>query len=102
MQTLDTVRQALDAATNDSLLTLIRAARDRQELAALRILAANIPHTVAVETAMGLREVELRAKTTAYGYCPVCGAIGQTREQWANGYDTCANGHRYQSNTAVK
>jgi len=30
-----------------------------------------------------------------YGYCPICGAEGDTRERRPNGNDTCKNGHTY-------
>lgn len=32
-----------------------------------------------------------------YGYCPVCGAPGVSRERRPNGYDCCAAGHTYNS-----
>lgn len=32
-----------------------------------------------------------------YGYCPVCGAVGVSRERRPNGDDKCANGHTYPS-----
>jgi hypothetical protein len=32
-----------------------------------------------------------------YGFCPTCGAKGQTRERRPNGNDTCENGHTYPS-----
>ncbi len=36
-----------------------------------------------------------------YGYCPLCGALGVSRERRPNGNDKCANGHTYPSRTAV-
>lgn len=36
-----------------------------------------------------------------YGLCPECGSPGKTRERSKNGYDTCANGHRYLSADSV-
>ena len=35
-----------------------------------------------------------------YGYCPICGAEGISRERCMNGNDTCAAGHKYPSLTA--
>jgi len=32
-----------------------------------------------------------------YGYCPVCGAVGVSRERRPDGDDACANGHKYPS-----
>lgn len=32
-----------------------------------------------------------------YGYCPICGAPGCTRERRLNGNDECTNGHSYPS-----
>lgn len=36
-----------------------------------------------------------------YGYCPVCGAPGESRERRPNGNDTCVNGHIYGSRAAL-
>lgn len=36
-----------------------------------------------------------------YGYCPQCGALGETRERRPNGDDRCLNGHRYPSRNAL-
>lgn len=36
-----------------------------------------------------------------YGYCPLCGAVGVSRERRPNGNDKCANGHTYPSLEAV-
>ncbi len=32
-----------------------------------------------------------------YGYCPVCGAKGTSRERHPDGNTTCVNGHKYKS-----
>ncbi len=40
-------------------------------------------------------------KDNVYGFCPVCGAPGETRERRANGNDTCENGHTYPSKDAI-
>jgi len=40
-------------------------------------------------------------KFDGYGYCPVCGAVGVTRERRLNGNDKCENGHVYPSKDAV-
>ncbi len=37
-----------------------------------------------------------------YGRCPICGALGVTRERQPNGNDTCENGHVYPSAKAVE
>lgn len=39
-------------------------------------------------------------KKVLYGYCPVCGAPGRTRERRPNGDDTCENRHKYPSKDA--
>lgn len=36
-----------------------------------------------------------------YGFCPICGEPGTTRERRPNGDDACANGHRYFSRMAL-
>lgn len=36
------------------------------------------------------------------GYCPVCGEPGHMRERRPNGDNTCVNGHKYPSRTALK
>ena len=36
-----------------------------------------------------------------YGYCPICGAHGQTRERRPDGYDRCTAGHLYPTGEAV-
>ncbi len=36
-----------------------------------------------------------------YGYCPWCGAMGETRERRPNGDDHCVNGHSYPSRDAL-
>ncbi len=35
-----------------------------------------------------------------YGFCPICGSKGVSRERRLNGDDRCAQGHRYPSSTA--
>lgn len=37
-----------------------------------------------------------------YGYCPLCGAPGLTRERRPNGNDRCILGHEYPSRDALK
>ena len=37
-----------------------------------------------------------------YGYCPICGAKGKSRERRINGDDRCENDHVYPSSTALK
>lgn len=37
------------------------------------------------------------AKPGDYGFCPICGCHGRTRERRLNGNDTCVNGHSYPS-----
>ena len=37
-----------------------------------------------------------------YGYCPLCNKPGITRERRPDGDDTCVNGHKYKSSTAMK
>jgi hypothetical protein len=36
-----------------------------------------------------------------YGYCPICGAPGVTRERRPDGNDECAKGHKYPSRQAT-
>jgi len=38
---------------------------------------------------------------TGYGYCPVCGEPGRTRERRVDGNDMCNNGHIYKSSRSV-
>jgi ribosomal protein S17E len=38
----------------------------------------------------------------SYGYCPICGAKGKSRERRINGDDRCENDHVYPSSTALK
>ena len=38
---------------------------------------------------------------SAYGYCPKCGAMGNSRERRPGGNDTCRWGHVYPSSEAV-
>jgi len=40
------------------------------------------------------------ATSTPYGYCPICGDRGATRERRPNGNDTCVKAHTYPSCTA--
>lgn len=42
------------------------------------------------------------AQIAAYGYCPVCGAMGSARERRINGNDQCIRGHVYPSANAKK
>lgn len=37
-----------------------------------------------------------------YGFCPVCGGLGRSRERRPNGDDRCKNGHVYPSSKAIK
>jgi len=37
-----------------------------------------------------------------YGYCPECGAKGISRERRIDGYDICANRHKYKSKHATE
>lgn len=37
-----------------------------------------------------------------YGYCPICGLAGITRERRPNGNDRCISGHVYPSAKALK
>jgi hypothetical protein len=36
-----------------------------------------------------------------YGFCPVCGAPGKSRDRTPNGNDRCENGHVYSSSFAL-
>ncbi len=36
-----------------------------------------------------------------YGYCPICGAAGKSRERRPDGNDVCANGHTYSSRSSI-
>ena len=36
-----------------------------------------------------------------YGYCPVCGGLGMSRERRLHGDDRCESGHMYPSSSAV-
>lgn len=36
-----------------------------------------------------------------YGYCPVCGVMGHSRERRPDGNDTCKNGHVYPARTSI-
>ncbi len=38
----------------------------------------------------------------SYGYCPICGAKGKSRERRINGDDRCENDHVYPSSTTLK
>lgn len=35
-----------------------------------------------------------------YGFCPICGKPGVTRERRPDGNDTCTNGHTYKSSAS--
>ena len=39
--------------------------------------------------------------THPYGYCPICGAMGISRERRLNGNDKCDDGHTYPSRDAT-
>lgn len=43
------------------------------------------------------REALQPSKSSPYGYCPICGAPGASRERRPNGNDTCLRGHTYTS-----
>lgn len=45
--------------------------------------------------------IEARPPSPQFGYCPVCGTAGHSREPGANGNDRCASGHDYPSRTAL-
>ena len=45
--------------------------------------------------------MENKTEEPLYGYCPVCGAVGEKRERRPGGNDTCANGHTYPSRDAL-
>ena len=36
-----------------------------------------------------------------YGFCPICGGLGRSRERRVNGDDRCENGHTYPSSKSV-
>ena len=36
-----------------------------------------------------------------YGYCPICGAPGKTRERRPDGNDICERGHTYPAKSAL-
>jgi len=40
-------------------------------------------------------------KRPSYGFCPKCGATGQSRERRMNGDDKCAAGHTYPSRESL-
>ena len=40
------------------------------------------------------------ANSNLYGFCPICGKPGVTRERRLDGNDTCSNGHTYKSAAA--
>jgi hypothetical protein len=45
-------------------------------------------------------EEESPYRPAPYGYCPLCGAVGVSRERRPDGNDKCANGHTYPSDRA--
>lgn len=47
-------------------------------------------------------EESIMGKPSPYGYCPVCGGEGFSRERRPFGNDNCENGHEYPSATALK
>ena len=40
-------------------------------------------------------------KRPSIGFCPKCGAVGQSRERRMNGDDKCASGHTYPSRESL-
>ena len=44
---------------------------------------------------------KVASKKAPYGYCPICGLEGATRERRMNGDDTCVASHKYPSRDAV-
>lgn len=42
------------------------------------------------------------ANKNPYGFCPICGNPGVTRERRLDGNDTCSNGHTYKSSSACE
>ena len=44
----------------------------------------------------------MELEESVYGYCPLCGARGITRERRPNGNDACENGHTYPSAKALE
>jgi hypothetical protein len=49
-----------------------------------------------------MSSVPTSSHRSGYGYCPVCGAEGVSRERRPDGDDKCQNGHKYPSRTALK
>ncbi|KPK72264.1 MAG: hypothetical protein AMJ84_04570 [Acidithiobacillales bacterium SM23_46] len=45
-------------------------------------------------------EDKTRWRPAPYGYCPLCGAVGVSRERRPDGNDRCVNGHEYPSSRA--
>ena len=57
-------------------------------------------HWNEMRASYGARQAALEAKdepVANYGYCPVCGAKGTSRERHPDGNTTCVNGHKYKS-----
>lgn len=57
----------------------------------------------ALAKAMGKRLVDddRGNESAPYGYCPICGYLGQQRERRIDGNDKCINGHTYPSKNAI-
>jgi len=55
-----------------------------------------------------LEEVKTKIKKSKvagespYGFCPVCGGLGVSRESRLRGNDSCVNGHTYPSSSSVR
>lgn len=45
--------------------------------------------------------IESQQPLAPYGFCPVCGVMGNARERRIDGNDTCKNGHVYPSADAI-
>jgi hypothetical protein len=58
------------------------------------------PHVAKQKQVYEAIKAALEAKVefvAVYGYCPVCGAKGTSRERHPDGNTTCVNGHKYKS-----
>lgn len=62
-----------------------------------------IPVAFCATCQTGIREFAMERwrlipdRPAPYGYCPVCGAVGVSRERRPDGNDKCASGHVYPS-----
>jgi len=54
----------------------------------------------AIDELLALRSRDAGDEEVPYGYCPVCGTPGISRERRPNGNDRCRNGHVYPSTNA--